>query len=170
MAKKSKMRGGKPTAPAAALEAAGKKPAAAGKRAARKKPAAGALSLTLPLARARKLAGDLYQAAGHGIWAEALDKATSESREQLIHLQDAICDAGDILREAKAGNPKHLGLYMVACYDRDGLPATPPRFVTAASADKALEIWKAAFAGEYGRRKPRAEKVPERGEAPGLHE
>jgi hypothetical protein len=127
------------------------------------------LTLTLPLARARKLSGDLYEAAGLRLWAEAIDAAAPDARETLIQLQDALCDAGDLFKEAKATNPKHLALFLVACFDRDGLPATPPHYVTAASEDEALAIWKAAFKGEYGRRKPRAERVPERAESSGLH-
>jgi hypothetical protein len=130
---------------------------------------AGRLTLALPLARARKLAGDLHQAAGLRLWAEAIETASPESRQDLIHLQDAICDAGDLLKEAKATNPKHLSIFMVACFDRDGLPATPPRFITASSEDEALAIWKEAFKGEFGRRKPRAERVPDRGDRSGLH-
>ena len=78
-------------------------------------------------------------------------------------MQDAICDAGDLLKEAKPINPKHLALFMVACFEPDGLPATPPHYVTAASEEEALAIWKAAFKDEFGRRKPRAERVPDRG-------
>ena len=80
----------------------------------REKRVAARLNLPLPLARARKLSGDLYQAAGLSLWAEAIDAAAPETREELIQLQDAICDAGDLLKEAKATNPKHLALFMVA--------------------------------------------------------
>lgn len=134
-----------------------------------KKRVAGKLTLTLPLARARKLAGDLYEAAGLRLWAEAIEAATPEARDGLIQLQDAICDAGDLLKQAKASNPKHLSMFMVACCERDGLPATPPQFITASDEDEAIAIWKAAFKGEFGRRKPRAQKIPERGDQPGLH-
>jgi hypothetical protein len=136
-----------------------------------KKRLAGKLSLTLPLSlsRARKLAGDLHQAAGLTLWADALETAAPEAHEVLVKLQDAICDAGDLLKMAKASNPKHLSLFMVACFERDGVPATPPQFVTAASEDEALAIWKAAFRGKYGRRKPRAERIPDRGDQAGLH-
>ena len=134
-----------------------------------KKRVAGQLTLTLPLARARKLAGDLYEVAGLRLWADAIEAATPGTREDLIHLQDAICDAGDLLKQAKQSNPKHLQLFMVACFERDGLPVTPPQFITAVSEDEAIAIWKAAFKGEFGRRKPRAQKIPERGDQPGLH-
>jgi hypothetical protein len=130
---------------------------------------AGKLTLNLPLARARKLAGDLYQAAGLRLWAEAMEAATPDVREELQQLQDAICDAGDLFKAAKTSNPKRLKLFMVACYERDGLPATPPKFVTATSEDEAIAIWKAAFKGEFGRRKPRAERVPDLGELAELH-
>lgn len=134
-----------------------------------KKRVAGKLTLTLPLARARKLAGDLYQAAGLRLWADAIEAAAPEVREELVQLQDAICDAGDLLKQARQSNPKHLALFMVACFERDDLPATPPHFVTATSEDEAIAICKAAFQGEFGRRKPRAQKIPERGDQPGLH-
>ncbi|MCW2274253.1 hypothetical protein GJ654_07395 [Rhodoblastus acidophilus] len=134
-----------------------------------KKRVAGKLTLTLPLTRARKLAGDLYEAAGMRLWAEAMEAASPEAREELIQAQDAICDAGDLLKQAKQCNPKHLSLFMVACFERDGLPVTPPQFITASSEDEAIAIWKAAFKGEFGRRKPRAQKIPERGDQPGLH-
>jgi len=158
MAKKSKARAsGAPAIPAAPAPPK------------QKKRVAGKLTLTLPLARARKLAGDLYQAAGLRWWTEAVEAAEPEAREELIALQDAVCDAGDLLKQARQSNPKHLHLFMVACFERDGLPGTPPQFVTAGSEDEAIEIWKAAFKGEFGRRKPRAQKIPERGEKPGLH-
>jgi len=134
-----------------------------------KKRVAGKLTLTLPLARARKLAGDLYQAAGLRLWAEAMETAAPDVRDELVQLQDSICDAGDLLKQAKQSNPKHLSLFMVACFERDGLPATPPQFVTAGSEDEAISIWKEIFRGEYGRRKPRALKIPDRGDQPGLH-
>ena len=90
------------------------------------------LALALPLARARKLAGDLYESAGLALWSEAIEKAPEPERATLIQLQDAICDAADLLKLAKATNPKHLHLYLVACFDRDDLPTTQPSFVTAA--------------------------------------
>jgi len=159
MAKKIKSRA--PTAPATS-----EKPVVTLKQ---KKRAAGRLTLSLPQARARKLAGDLYQAAGLRLWADAIEAASPEVRAELIQLQDAICDAGDLLKQAKSNNPKHLALYMVACFERDGLPATPPHFITAASEDEALAIFKAAFKGAFGRRKPRATRVPDRGDEAGLH-
>jgi hypothetical protein len=158
MAKKSKARppGAQPTPQKSALVAK------------QKKRVAGKLTLTLAPARARKLAGDLYQAAGLRLWAEAIEAAAPEVREELIQLQDAVCDAGDLLKEAKQSNPKNLSLFMVACFERDGLPVTPPQYVTATGEDEAIAIWKAAFKGEFGRRKPRAQKVPERGDQPGM--
>lgn len=135
-----------------------------------KKRAAAALALHVPMARARKLAGDLYQSASLALWASAIETAPEPVRSELIQLQDAICDAADLFKEAKAANPKHLGLYLVACFDREDLPVTAPRFVTAASAEEALNIWRTAFKGEYGRRKPRALPVPALSEAPRLHE
>ncbi|MBB4197040.1 hypothetical protein CCR94_23285 [Rhodoblastus sphagnicola] len=159
MAKKSKTRA--PVAPATS-----DKPVVVIKQ---KKRVSSKLALTLPLSRARKLASDLHQAAGLRLWAEAIEAAAPEVREELIQLQDAICDAGDLLKQAKSNNPKHLALFMVACCERDGRPATPPQFVTAASEDEAVAIWKAAFKGQFGRRKPRAQRVPERGEEVGLH-
>ena len=141
----------------------GKKKAAGGK-----KRTATHLALPLPLARARKLSGDLYESAGLALWAEAIEKAPEPERVTLIQLQDAICEAADLLKLAKATNPKHLHLYLVACFDRDDLPITPPSFVTAASEVEALEIWRVAFKGTYGRRKPRARLVPALGETPGL--
>lgn len=168
MAKKSKTRTDKPAATPARKPNSAKQ-AAPVLKAGRKKRAAGGLTLSLPLARARKLAGDLYEVAGLNLWAEALDAAEPSRREELVQLQDAVCDAGDLLKLARLSNPKHLQLFMVACYDRDGLPATPPRFVTAANAEDALTIWKAEYKGKYGRRKPRVESVPERGDKAELH-
>jgi hypothetical protein len=163
---------------AAAKKAAVKKPAtkkaavrkAAVKKAASAKRAASRLSLTLPLARARKLAGDLYEAAGLALWADAIESAPEPKKSDLIALQDAICDAADFLREAKATNPKHLRLFMVACLDRKGLPATAPRFVTAAGEDEALEIAREAFKSDFGRRRAHAFLVPSLAAEPGPHE
>lgn len=168
MAKKSKAQSG----------AAAKKNGAAAKKTRssvlpgteKKKRASSKLSLPLPLARARKLAGDLYEAAGLALWTEAIEAAAEPRKSDLIQLQDSICDAADFLREAKATNPKHLQLFLVACLDRHGLPSTPPRFITAADEDEALAIWRTAFKGEYGRRRPHAWPVPALGSAPGLHE
>jgi hypothetical protein len=148
---------------------ASRKAASGGKRPSGNRPP-GRIALTAPLARARKLSGDLYQSAGLAIWAEAVESAPEPERAVLIQLQDAICDAADLLRDAKATNPKHLQLYWVACFDRDGLPATPPRFITAAGEDEALQIFRAAFKGEVGRRKPRAQLVPALAEKPTLHD
>ena len=155
---------------AAKKRQAPKKQGAAKKREAPKKRGSSVLGLTLPLARARKLAGDLYEAAGLALWAEAIESAEEAKRSALIHLQDSVCEAADFLREAKATNPKHLHLYWVACLDLDGLPTTNPRFVTAASEKEALAIWRMAFKGEYGRRRPRAQLVPALAAAPGMHE
>lgn len=135
-----------------------------------KKRSSSRLSLTMPLARARRIAGDLYEAAGLALWAEAIESVGEPRKSELIHLQDSICDAADFLREAKATNPRHLQLFWVACLDRDGLPATPPRFITAVNEEEALAIWREAFKGEYGRRRPRAFLAPTRADAPGLHE
>jgi hypothetical protein len=155
--------------PAGAARAA-KKSASAKKAAGGGKRVAGRIALTAPLAKARKLSGDLYQSAALSIWAAAIEAAPEPERAVLIQLQDAICDAADLLRDARATNPKHLQLYWVACFDRDGLPATPPHFVAAASEEEALDIWRTAFKGEYGRRKPKARLVPKLGETPGLLE
>ncbi len=149
---------------------AAKKRETAKKREAPKKRASSVLGLTMPLARARKLAGDLYEAAGLALWAEAIETGDESKQTALAHLQDSICEAADFLREAKATNPRRLHLYWVACLDRDGLPTTEPRFVTAASEKEALAIWRKAFKGEYGRRRPRAALVPALAAAPGLHE
>jgi hypothetical protein len=130
----------------------------------------GRITLTAPLARARKLSGDLYQSAGLALWTEAVEAAPEPDRTVLIQLQDAICDAADLLRDARATNPKHLQLYWVACFDREGLPATPPRFITASDEHEALEVFHAAFKGEFGRRKPRAQLVPALAEKPALHD
>lgn len=135
-----------------------------------KKRASSVLGLTMPLARARKLAGDLYEAAGLALWAEAIETVEEPKKSGLVHLQDSLCEAADFLREAKATNPKRLQLYWVACLDRDGLPTTDPRFITAASEKEALAIWRKAFKGAYGRRRPRAQLVPTLAAAPGLHE
>jgi hypothetical protein len=179
MAKKSKIQQGGLGEGAAEKKRAPKKaPASVKKRAAKpdggktkavgKKRTATHLALPLPLARARKLSGDLYESAGLALWAEAIEKAPEPERATLIQLQDAICEAADLLKLAKATNPRHLHLYLVACFDRDDLPITPPSFITAASEVEALEIWRAAFKGTYGRRKPRARLVPALGETPGL--
>jgi hypothetical protein len=170
MAKKSKIatEPGAPKKPPAkkrAPKSAGVKKKAAGGK---KRRVATHLALALPLARARKLAGDLYESAGLALWAEAIEKAPAPERAMLTQLQDAICDAADLLKLAKSTNPKHLHLYLVACFDREDLPITPPRFVTATSEEEALAIWRAAFKGSYGRRKPRALMVPGLGEAPSL--
>lgn len=164
MAKKSKTRTGAAATP--------KKSAAPRARtdAAKKKRASSQLSLTMPLARARKIAGDLYEAAGLAMWADAIETAAEPKKADLIQFQDSICDAADFLRQAKATNPKHLRLFLVACLDRHGLPSTPPKFVTAASEEEALAIWREAFKGEYGRRRPHAWPAPELASAPGLHE
>lgn len=163
MAKKTK------TPKNAALQAR-KKPQAAKKRQTAKKRGSSVLGLTMPIARARKLAGDLYEAAGLALWAEAIVSADETKQSTLVHLQDSMCEAADFLREAKATNPKRLQLYWVACLDRDGLPTTDPRFITAASEKEALAIWRKAFKGAYGRRRPRAQLVPTLAAAPGLHE
>ena len=175
MAKKSKIHQGEVAAPKkrapkkAPLKKRAPKPVGVKKKAVGgKKRAATHLALPLPLARARKLSGDLYKSAGLALWAEAIEEAPEPERATLIQLQDAICDAADLLKLAKATNPKHLHLYLVACFDREDLPTTPPRFVTATSEEEALEIWRAAFKGSYGRRKPRARLVPGLGETPGL--
>ena len=130
MAKKSKIQQGlgegaaaKKRAPKKAT-ASVKKPGSVGK----KRPATH-LALALPLAKARKLSGDLYEAAGLALWAEAIEKAQEPERATLIQLQDAICDAADLLKLAKATNPKHLHLYLVACFDRDDLPITPEKLL-----------------------------------------
>lgn len=102
-----------------------------------KKRASNGLNLTLPLARARKLAGDLYEAAGLKLWADALETAHDDKKTDLIRLQDAICDAGDFLRSAKANNPRHLKLF---CIEDEGAP----RFVTAADETEALRVFRAA--------------------------
>jgi cytochrome c553 len=160
MAKKTKTKTSDKAAPRAALK----------KSRAPKKRASSALSLTMPLARARKLAGDLYEAAGLAFWAEAIETAGPPRKKALVHLQDSVCEAADFLRAAKATNPKHLQLFCVACHDRDGLPTTMPRFVTAASEEEALAIWRKAFKGEYGHQRPRARPVPALAAAPELHE
>ncbi|WP_298428278.1 hypothetical protein [Rhodoblastus sp.] len=137
---------------------------------AKKKRASAGLNLTMPLSRARRLAGDLYEAAGLAFWAEAIEAAAEPKRSDLVQLQDSICEAGDFLRTAKPHNPKHLKLFWVACLNREGLPATTPRFVSAADEEEALEIWREAFKGEYGRRRPHAWPVPGLFDTPGLHE
>ncbi len=155
---------------AAKKSASAKKLAGGAKKFAGGKRVTGRIALTAPLAKARKLSGDLYQSATLSIWAAAIEAAAEPERAVLIQLQDAICDAADLLRDARATNPKHLQLYWVACFDRDGLPATPPRFITATGEDEALEIFRAAFKSEIGRRKPRARLVPKLAETPGLLE
>jgi hypothetical protein len=134
-----------------------------------KKRSASRLSLTIPLARARKLAGDLYEAAGLAFWTEAIEAAAEQKKTELINLQDSVCEAADFLREAKATNPKHMQLFWVACFDRHGLPSTAPCFITAADEEEALALWRDAFKGEYGRRRPHALPVPTLADAPGLH-
>ncbi|WP_296709218.1 hypothetical protein [Rhodoblastus sp.] len=153
---------------AAAKKSVVKKGAA--KKAAAKKRSSGGLNLSLPLAKARKLAGDLYEAAGLALWTEAIASAEEPKKSGLVQLQDSICDAADFLREAKASNPQRLHLFWVACLDRHGLPSTKPRFVTAATEEEALAIWREAFKGEYGRRRPHAWPVPELASAPGVHD
>lgn len=158
---------------AAAKKSVGKKSVVkkgGSKKAAAKKRSAGGLNLFLPLAKARKLAGDLYEAAGLALWTEAIASAEEPKKSGLVQLQDSICDAADFLREAKASNPRHLRLFWVACLDRHGLPSTTPRFVTAATEEEALAIWREAFKGEYGRRRPHAWPVPALASAPGVHE
>jgi hypothetical protein len=145
------------------------KPGGAKKILRAKKRAAGQLALFLPLSKARKLAGDLYQSAGLAFWAEAIEKSAPAERETLVQLQDSICDAADLLKEARAANPRRLHLYWVASFDREGLPASKPRFVTASSEAEALELFQAKFKGEIGRRKPRAQLVPNLAEEPILH-
>jgi hypothetical protein len=142
----------------------------AAKKAAAKKRSSAGLTLSLPLARARKLAGDLYEAAGLVFWADAIASAEEPRKSGLVQLQDSICDAADFLREAKASNPRHLQLFWVACLDRNGLPSTTPRFVTAATEEEALALWREAYKGEYGRRRPHAWPVPALAPAPGVHE
>ena len=151
------------TTPTAQIARARKKPSG-GKR------TAGQLALTMPLARARRLAGDLYEAAGLAIWTEALERADEAAREEILALQEAVCEAADLFKEARSTNPHRLSLYLVACYDRDGLPDTPPHFVTAASGEDAIKLWKLANRDKFGRRKPRAQKVPPRGDKPLLHD
>ena len=143
---------------------------AAAKKAAVKKRAASRLSLSLPLARARKLAGDLYEAAGLALWAEAIETAAEPNKTELVALQESICEAADFLRDAKAANPRHLQLFWVACLDRSGLPSTTPHFVTAASEEDALAICRDRFKKEFGRRRPHAFPVPPLADAPGPHE
>jgi hypothetical protein len=174
MAKKSKTPKDRATAvapekPGSAAKSRAAKPRAT-KKAVGKKRQSGGLSLTMPLARARKLAGDLYEAASLAFWSEAIETSTEPKKSELILLQDSVCDAADFLRDAKATNPRHLQLFWVACLDRHGLPSTMPCFVTAASEEEALTIWRDAFKGEFGRRRPHAWPVPARAGAPGLHE
>jgi hypothetical protein len=151
--------------PAAAAPAKKKKLAAGGK-----KRLSSQLAMRLSQSRAHKIAGDLYEAAALDIWATAIEAAPEPRRAELIRLQDAICDAADHLREARSANPRHLRLYSVACFDRAGLPTTPPHFVAAANEAEALEIWRTAFKGSYGRKTPHARLVPELGAAPGVRE
>ncbi len=134
-----------------------------------KKRAVAQLALFLPLSKARKLAGDLYESACLAIWAEAIDKAAVAERENLIQLQDSICDAADLLKQARSTNPRRLNLYWVAAFDREGLPASPPRFVTAAGEAEALDLFNAEFKDEIGRRKPRAQLVPHLADESKLH-
>ncbi len=67
----------KPRAPkmrqAAKTQESAKKQETAEKQEAPKKRGSSVLGLTMPLARARKLAGDLYEAAGLALWAEAIE-------------------------------------------------------------------------------------------------
>jgi hypothetical protein len=187
MAKKSKTRQGAAKVPAPKKAATAKKRGVSVKKSlgvkkilGAKKGAAGGkkrathLKLPLPIARARKLSGDLYQSASLAIWSDAIERAPEPERATLIQLQDAICDAADLLKLAKATNPKNLRLFWVARFDRDNLPTapptTPPRFIAAASEEEALEIWRATFKDEQGPGSPRARLVPELGEAPGLLE
>jgi hypothetical protein len=128
MAKKTKTQIKPPSDGAAPKKAAAKK---------RARKAAGGLSLSLSLAKARRLAGDLYEAAGHALWGEAIDAAQSPEREALIALQDAICDAADAL-----GGVKALGLHPLRQYCIVQ-PGSAPRFVTAATQEEALAMWKA---------------------------
>lgn len=132
-----------------------------------KKRASNGLNLTLPLARARKLAGDLYEAAGLKIWAAAFDAADEAQKHELIRLQDAICDAGDFLRAAKANNPRHLRLF---CIEDDSLR----RFVTAADEAEALKIFREAQKNGAGdkrmARRPKITAVPTLGASPRLHD
>jgi len=141
---------------------------------AEKKNRSSQLSLTMPLARARKLAGDLYEAAGLAMWAGAIDAASESRKSALVHLQDSICDAADFLRGAKATNPRHLQLFWVACMDDRGIPCTAPRFVTAANEEQALEIWRDAFLdaakGKNGRCRPQAWPAPPLAPTPRLHD
>lgn len=152
----------------AKAKSAAKPKAAAKSRSATKPRSTAGLQLSIPMARARKLAGDLYQSAGLNLWSAAIEQAAEPERAALIHLQDAICDAADFLKTAKSANPKRLKQFWIACFDRKGLPTTKPAFVTAASEEEALEIWREAFKGEYGVRKPRAHLVPDLAEAAGL--
>jgi hypothetical protein len=146
----------------------------AANRAAKKNRSSSQLSLTMPLARARKLAGDLYEAAGLAMWAGAIDSASESRKAALVHLQDSICDAADFLRGAKATNPHHLQLFWVACLNDEGLPCAEPRFVTAANEQQALEIWRDAFKdagkGENRRCAPRAWPAPALAPTPRLHD
>ena len=144
-------------------------PAPSKKAAGGKKRAPGQLALFLPLSKARKLAGDLYQSASLAFWAEAIEKSSPAEREILVKLQDSVCDVADLLKEARSANPRRLHLYWVAFFDRDRLPASPPRFVTAASEAEALELFKAEFRDEIGRRKPRAQLVPHLAEQAEIH-
>ena len=175
MAKKSKTqassssRATPKTAPASKSARAKKTvaPAVAGSAGKSAKKAAGAkkraaLALDLPLARARKLAGDLYQSAGLAIWAAAIESSGEAARAELLALQDAICDAADLFKAARATNPRHLALFLVACYDGEGLAVTPPRFVTAASAERR---WKS---GARPSRAPSAAASPARIQVPPL--
>jgi hypothetical protein len=176
MVKKSKTEAASGAASAESGGQAAKKPRARVSGGAKTKKAragnrsVGRLALDLPVVRARKLAGDLYEAAGLAIWSEAIERAAESERAELTQLQDAICEAADLFKAAKLANPRHLTLYMVACFDREGIPDTPPRFITAPDEAAAVAIWKLAYKGQYGRRKPRAVKIPARRDASGVAE
>jgi hypothetical protein len=127
-------------------------------------------ALIMPLAVARRLAGDLYEAAGLDIWNGAMERADEARRAEITALQEAVCTAADLFKSAKSAPARRLRLFMVACFDRKGAPDTPPRFITASSEQEAVTIWKTAAKNEFGRRKPRAVKIPDARETPGLHD